>query len=63
VFTGDFFYAPPRAVVDREAALAELPAGEAATTVARFFAARHPAILGAAPEDVAAPLAAALAPN
>jgi lipoate---protein ligase len=63
VFTGDFFCAPPRAVADLEAALAGLPAGDAATTVARFFAARHPAILGAGPEDFAAALAAALAAN
>jgi selenocysteine-specific elongation factor len=45
-----------------EATLAGLPAGDAATAVARFFAARHPAILGG-PEDFAAALAAALAPN
>jgi hypothetical protein len=48
---------------DLEAALAGLLAGDAATTVARFFAARHPAILGAGPEDFAAALAAALALN
>jgi lipoate---protein ligase len=63
VFTGDFFCAPPRAVADLEAALAGLPAGDAASTVARFFAARHPAILGAGAEDFVAALAAALAPN
>jgi hypothetical protein len=63
VSTGAFFCAPPRAVADLAAALAGLPAGEAATTVTRFFAARQPAILEAGPEDFAAPLAAALAPN
>ena len=63
VFTGDFFCAPPRAVADLEAALADVPAGDAPTAVERFFAARLPAILGAGPEDFAAALAAALAPS
>jgi lipoate-protein ligase A len=61
VFTGDFFCAPPRAVADLEAALAGLPAGDAPAAVQRFFATKHPAMLGAGPEDLAAALAAALA--
>jgi lipoate-protein ligase A len=60
VFTGDFFCAPPRAVADLEATLAGVPAGEAPAAVARFFAGRDAAILGAGPEDLAAALAAAL---
>ena len=63
VFTGDFFCAPPRAVTDLEAALAGLPAGDSASTVARFFAARLPVIVGAGAEDFAAALAVALAPS
>jgi lipoate---protein ligase len=63
VFTGDFFCAPPRAVVDLEAALAGVPATAAPIAVERFFAARSAAIVGAGAEDFAAALAAALAPN
>lgn len=59
-FEGDFFVSPPRVVTGLEAALKDLPLTCAADAVEAFFS-RHPGVtmLGLAPDDFVAALAAA----
>jgi lipoate-protein ligase A len=51
LFTGDFFISPARAVLDLEARLRGLAAGEAAVAVTEFFAARSVDLPGLSPLD------------
>lgn len=51
LLTGDFFVTPPRMVLDLEAQLRGVPAGEAGTCVDRFFATAKPDLLTIAPAD------------
>ncbi|MBS0325717.1 MAG: lipoate--protein ligase family protein [Proteobacteria bacterium] len=60
LLTGDFFVAPPRTVLDLEAALRGTPTAEVRATVQRFFAAAKPGLLSVAPEDFAEAIAAAV---
>jgi len=54
--TGDFFAAPPRLVLDLEAALRGVPLGEIGERVERFFAERRAEVLSVAPGDFRAAL-------
>lgn len=51
---GDVFVSPPRAIPDLEAALAGVPARDAATVADRFLAERHVQILGGSPAELVA---------
>ncbi|KAB2850218.1 MAG: lipoate--protein ligase family protein [Hyphomicrobiaceae bacterium] len=57
--TGDFFITPPRLVFDLEASLRGVPVAEIGEAVDRFFAARKPEMLSAAPADFRLALEAA----
>jgi len=60
LFTGDFFVAPPRVVLDLEAALKGLDLEAGGPAVERFFEGRELAALSVAPADFRAALEAAL---
>ena len=60
LLTGDFFVAPPRTVLDLEAALRGTPAAEVRATVQRFFAAAKPGLLSVTPDDFAQVIVAAV---
>jgi lipoate-protein ligase A len=49
--TGDFFAAPPRLVLDLEAALRGVPVATIGESVERFFAERHAEVLSVTPAD------------
>ncbi len=51
---GDFFVSPPRAIPDLEAALAGVPARQAAAFAERFLAERSVQVLGGTPADLVA---------
>jgi lipoate-protein ligase A len=54
--TGDFFAAPPRLVLDLEAALRGVPVAAIGETVERFFSERHAEVLSVTPADFRAAL-------
>ncbi|MCC6533717.1 MAG: lipoate--protein ligase family protein [Burkholderiales bacterium] len=54
--TGDFFAAPPRLVLDLEAALRGAPVQDIGAAVERFFAGRHVEVLSVTPADFRAAL-------
>lgn len=56
LITGDFFAAPPRLVLDLEAALRGVPVREIGLTVEKFFAERRAEVLSVAPADFRAAL-------
>ncbi len=60
LFTGDYFVAPPRVVLDLEASLKGLGIGQAGVAVEAFFAGRELAALSVAPSDFRKALEAAL---
>lgn len=61
LFTGDFFVTPPRTVFDLEAALRNLPVGEAGGAIERFFSQANVGLLSVSPGDFRAALEAAVA--
>jgi len=61
LFTGDFFVAPPRGVLDLEASLKGVAIAQAGAAAERFFAGRELAALSVAPSDFREALDAALA--
>lgn len=61
LFTGDFFIAPPRTVLDLEASLKGQPVTDAGAAVERFFPGRELAALSVTPADFRAAIEAALA--
>lgn len=60
LLTGDFFVAPPRTVLDLEAALRGTPAADVPGTVRAFFASAKPGMLSVAPDDFAQVITAAI---
>ncbi|MGH8802410.1 MAG: lipoate--protein ligase family protein [Casimicrobiaceae bacterium] len=60
LLTGDFFVAPPRTVLDLEAALRGTAAADVLATVQGFFANAKPGLLSVTPEDFAGAIAAAI---
>ena len=60
LLTGDFFVAPPRTVLDLEAALRGTQAADVRATVERFFTATNPGLLSVAPDDFAQAIIAAI---
>lgn len=61
LFTGDFFVAPPRTVLDLEAALRNVPFAESEEAVHAFFARTPVGLLSVTPADFAAALQGATA--
>jgi lipoate-protein ligase A len=61
LITGDFFVAPPRTILDLEAALRGAYVEEAAGIIERFFAERSPGAITVMPADFQASIEAALA--
>jgi lipoate-protein ligase A len=61
LITGDFFVAPPRTVLDLEAALRGAYVEEAAGIIERFFAEHSPGAITVTPADFQASIEAALA--
>ena len=61
LFTGDFFVAPPRTVLDLEAALRNVPFAESEEAVHAFFARTPVGLLSVTPADFAAALRGATA--
>jgi lipoate-protein ligase A len=59
--TGDFFVAPPRTILDLEAALRGAYVDDAAGIIERFFAEHSPGAITVTPADFRASLEAALA--
>lgn len=60
LLTGDFFVAPPRTVLDLEAALRGTAAADVQGTVRAFFASAKPGLLSVAPDDFAQVIVAAV---
>jgi lipoate---protein ligase len=58
--TGDFFIAPPRALLDLEASLRNLPAGEAGAAAERFLAQAQVSMLSVSPADFRSAVEAAV---
>jgi lipoate-protein ligase A len=61
LITGDFFVTPPRTVFDLEAALRNVPVGEAGQAVERFFTGAPVGLLSVSPGDFREAVEAALA--
>ena len=61
LLTGDFFVTPPRIVLDLEAGLRGVPAGEVGMAVEGFFAKHQPDLLTIAPADFRRVVEAAIA--
>jgi lipoate-protein ligase A len=61
LITGDFFVAPPRTILDLEAALRGAYVEDAAGIIERFFAERAPGAITVTPADFRASIEAALA--
>lgn len=59
--TGDFFVTPPRTILDLEASLRGVAAGEARLAVERFFAGTRVGLLSVTPADFAAAIESAIA--
>ena len=60
LLTGDFFVAPPRTVLDLEAALRGTATADVRDTVRAFFAEAKPGLLSVAPDDFAQVIVAAV---
>ena len=60
LLTGDFFVAPPRTVLDLEAALRGTAAADVRDTVRAFFESAKPGLLSVAPDDFAQVIVAAI---
>ena len=61
LITGDFFVAPPRTILDLEAALRGAYVGDAAGIIDRFFAEHALSAITVTPADFRASIEAALA--
>jgi len=61
LITGDFFVTPPRTIFDLEAALRNVPVGEAGQAVERFFTEARVGLLSVSPADFREAVEAAVA--